>query len=394
MRILVVTNLYPNARQPHRASFNRQQFAALVAEHEVRIIAPIAWTSSVVAPVGADEGFVGGTARISDGMIIEHPHYYFSPKMLRGWYGQFYLRSIRENARRAMREFRPDVVLGSWAYPDGWAAVLLAREAGIPVAIKVHGSDLLTVGRGAARYRRTVEAITCANAVIAVGRRLGERAIEMGVRPERVHIVHNGIDAQVFHPGPREGARERLGIQAGGPLILFVGNLVPVKGLDVLLNALSRLTASGAPFQCVLVGDGPLGPRLRGQINSLGLSTKVRLVGSRPQSELADWYQAADLLVLPSRSEGIPNVLLEAAACKTPVVASDVGDVSEVCSASGLVPPGDAGALADRIRMFLSSPPLDSSPRFTPGTWRESAAKLAGVLDEIVQGAAQLGRAG
>src|SRR5262245_35687672 len=120
MRILAVTNLYPNPRQPHRASFTRHQFAALAAEHEVRVIAPIPWTASVMSPAGTDQGFVGGTARISEGMLIEHPHYYFSPKVLRAWYGQFYLSSIRECARRAMREFRPDVVLGSWAYPDGW----------------------------------------------------------------------------------------------------------------------------------------------------------------------------------------------------------------------------------------------------------------------------------
>jgi len=160
MRILAVTNLYPNPYQPHRAAFNRQQFRALAAEHEVRVIAPIAWTGEWSArrrhgmPRLADD-----RKRLSDGMVIHHPRYAFTPKAFRGWYGRFLVQSIRGCFCENGREVQPDIVLGCWAYPDGWAAVQLAREVNLPVVIKVHGSDLLTLDNHPARKKRTMEAL-------------------------------------------------------------------------------------------------------------------------------------------------------------------------------------------------------------------------------------------
>src|SRR4051812_6430434 len=142
MRILALTNLYPSPYHPMRAAFNRQQFRALARSHEMAVIAPIAWT---------DEWRMRRTGRAQlpdsrrlrrDDIEIEHPRYLFPPKVARGWYGHCFRRSVRPAFRRAVAELKPDVVLASWAYPDGWAAVRLAREAGLPVAIKVHGSDV------------------------------------------------------------------------------------------------------------------------------------------------------------------------------------------------------------------------------------------------------------
>ena len=392
MRVLIVTNLYPNSRQPHRATFNHRQFSALAQDHDVQIIAPIAWTGrwkastrlNVPVPAASDH-------RISDGIVIHHPCYLYTPRVLRGWYGHFLARSIRGCFRDAVRSFRPDVVLGSWAYPDGWAAVRLAREAGLPVAIKVHGSDLLTAHEhfgGSARQRRTVEALKGADAVITVSGHLRRRALAMGLDPSRVRVVYNGIDQERFSPAAREPARQRLGLEHADPLILFVGNLVPVKGLEVLMEALGSRERTGLRFRCVCVGSGPIKDELLRRVSALGIESRVSLIGPRPQDELPDWYRAADLVVLPSRSEGVPNVLLEAAACGTPCVATRVGGIPEVVHPSALVPPGDPVALADRIRTFLDPATRpEASPPFRPGSWRDSAGALATVLQGILPGA-------
>jgi glycosyltransferase involved in cell wall biosynthesis len=388
MRILALTNLYPNPYQPNRATFNRQQFAALAQGHEVRVIAPISWTDEWSARRHSRDDLMVNRQRVCDGMIVDHPRYLFTPKVLRGSYGRFVIRSVRTCFDTAVREFRPDAVLGCWAYPDGWAAVRLARQAGLPVIVKVHGSDLLTATKQRARLLRTQETLTSADAVVAVSQQLHDRAVLLGADPARVSVVYNGVDHRLFHPGPRPAARERLGVSNPEPLILFVGNLVPVKGIDVLLSALATVSARGVGFQCALVGEGPLKAELQRQIDVRGLTASVRLIGSRPLEELPHWYRAADLVVLPSRSEGVPNVLLEATACDTPFIATRVGGISEIAPADWLVPPDDAAALAERIGAFLQSPRQKSNP-FRAGTWADSARAMAVVLEGAIADARQ-----
>jgi glycosyltransferase involved in cell wall biosynthesis len=383
MRILALTNLYPNPYNPHRAAFNRLQFQAIASEHQMQVIAPIAWTgewSSLRA--GSPQMLNENRQRISDGMIIHHPSYVFTPKVLRGWYGKFFVESVRECFHDAVRTFRPDVVLGCWAYPDGWAAVQLAREAGLPVAIKVHGSDVLTIQDHPARLRHTFDALSSADAVIAVSQNLANQVMGMGVNAGRVHTVYNGIDRTAFCPGSKAEARHALGIDSTDPLILFVGNLVPVKGVDVLIDALSNLASTSQRFRAAIIGEGSLRAELRSRIQSRGLDGTVQLTGPRPQSELPQWYRAADLLVLPSWSEGVPNVMLEATACGLASIASRVGGIPEIADPQSLVPPGDPIALAHRIAEFLSSP-RSFSPYFSPSGWTESGRKLSAVLQSI-----------
>lgn len=385
MRILVLTNLYPNPYQPHLAAFNRLQFRALAAQHQVQVIAPIAWTGEWSARRGgAPLALSPDRTRISDGMVIHHPRYAFTPKVLRGLYGQFFVESVRECFQDAVRTSRPEAVLGCWAFPDGWAAVQLAREAGLPVAIKVHGSDVLGLADQPTRRRQTAQALKEADAVIAVSLDLGENVVALGADPSRVHTVYNGIDASVFSPGPGDAARRELGIEASDPLILFVGNLVAVKGLDVLVSALETLLREGVTFQAALVGDGPLKGELQERIDGLGLGSRVRLIGPRPQSQLPAWYRSASLLVLPSRSEGIPNVMLEAAACGTPCVASRVGGIPEIAIPDLLVAPGDPSELARKIRKVLGAPgTFRGTVARQPSSWSESARALSEVLQGI-----------
>jgi glycosyltransferase involved in cell wall biosynthesis len=383
MRILTVTNLYPNPFQPQRATFNRQQVRALAQGHEVAVVAPVPWTEELAARRVGGPPLPLGRQLVWDGVPVEYPRYLYTPGLLRGWYGRFYLWSVGRAFRRAVASFRPDLVYTTWAYPDGWAAVGLARGAGLPVVLKVHGSDVLQVDEYPARRRGTAEALRRADRVVAVSRDLARRVIDLGTDPAKVHVVYNGVDGQVFHPGDRGQARARLGLDPRRPLLLYVGNLVPVKGPDVLIEACAQLAAAGRDFDLHLIGRGSSREPLARQAAERGIPGRVRFHGVVAHDRLPDWFRAADLLVLPSRSEGVPNVLLEASACGTPFVATDVGGIPEVAdlSTSLLVPPGDPARLSGAIDQMLSDAPQQAAGKRVGRSHADAARELAAVFE-------------
>lgn len=361
MRILTLTNLYPNPFHPTRATFNRQEIRLLAARHPVAVIAPILWTDEWKARWKGAAPLPRGRRLTFDGITVDHPRYYYPPKVLRRWYGHCFRESVRAAFRRALAEFRPDLVFAPWAYPDGWAAIQLGHRAGLPVVIKVHGSDILRLSLHPQRSRGTVEALHQADGIVAVSRDLEERVVAMGADPGRVRVIYDGIDPERFHPGPQEAARARLSreLELRGPVLLYVGNLLPVKGLEVLIDALALLARQGTEFTGLMIGQGPLRSRLEDRLARRGLRDRVKLLGPRPHDQLPDWYRAADLFVLPSYSEGVPVVLLEAAACGTTFVASRVGGIPEIArlDSDRLVPAGDAAVLAEAIRAGLAGRP-------------------------------------
>jgi glycosyltransferase involved in cell wall biosynthesis len=368
MRILALTNLYPNPYQPGRATFNRQQLRWLAERHAVAAIAPVLWTDELAARARLGRRLGGDRRSTCDGIAVEHPCYVYPPKVMRGSYGHCFLWSVRAAFHRALAEFRPDLVFAPWAYPDGWAAVELGHRAGLPVVVKLHGSDIHGLAVHPRRLRGTREALLRADGIVSVSRDLAARAVGLGVEPGRVRVVYDGVDSRVFHPGPSADARDRLGLDRADPVVLFVGNLVPVKGLDVLIGACARLASWGVHFTCLLIGQGPLRRSLGRRIARLGLDDRVRLMGPYPHDRLGDWYRAADLFVLPSRSEGVPVVLLEAAACGKPFVASRTGGIPEVAhlTPSLLVEPGDPDALALALRDGLAGRFPPTSPPAAP----------------------------
>lgn len=176
-----------------------------------------------------------------------------------------------------------------------------------------------------------------------------------GAPPERVHVIRNGIDGSVFHPGsdgeraPRPDGRVRVG---------SVGRLVQVKGFDVLVEAVRRLDGT-LDAEYVVVGEGPERARLEEAARDL----PVRFAGElRDPRDVADFLRSLDVFVLPSRAEGLPNVVLEAAACGVPVVATEAPGLSDAAAGAVLVPPDDAGSLADALRRQAESP-VPASPR-------------------------------
>jgi glycosyltransferase involved in cell wall biosynthesis len=153
---------------------------------------------------------------------------------------------------------------------------------------------------------------------------------------------------------------------------------VPVKGFDILLDALARAPARAMPWHWHHIGEGSQQGELVGRVRDLGLEDRVTFLGRRSNAALVDWYRAADLLVLPSRSEGVPNVLMEAMACGLPFVASAVGGVPEIApDADWCVPPEDPDALSTAIAAALRGRPE------VPITVRDRASGLRTIIGAL-----------
>jgi glycosyltransferase involved in cell wall biosynthesis len=385
MRLLLLTNAYPSPFQPTRGVFNRELINALARNHQVRVLAPISWIEEWQA--GGTRALTADRRAVIDGISVEYPRYYYTPKILRGQYGWFMWHSVRRCVGRVMAEFKPQAVIGYWAHPDGEAAVRAARLVGVPAVVMVGGSDVLVLAQNRGRRRRIVRVLQAADAVVTVGQDLKEKLVPFGVDEGKVHVVHRGVDTERFAPGDRLEARHRLGLAANGSVILWVGRMVPVKGLDVLLGACRRLRDRAVAYHLYLVGDGPLRLKLQAQCASQGLTGNVSFAGLVSHDQLADWYRAADVAALPSRSEGVPNVLREAHACGTPFVASRVGGIPEIAAAGvdRLVPPDDAAALADALMQALNERQSLPAASFHNVSWSESAEALERLLRSLVE---------
>jgi teichuronic acid biosynthesis glycosyltransferase TuaC len=334
MHILVFTSLWPNSEQPNLGIFVKNRIAALaqIDGVDVRVVAPVPYfPKSFQSPIIPARW--RRMARIADremiaGIRTYHPRHLVTPKVGMAFYSRW-MASGAENLLRSLHAERPiSLIDAHYVYPDGHAAVLLGERLNIPVVITARGTDINLFSRMPLIRSMIRQTLKRADGVIAVSSALKQRMIELGIEAEKIAVIRNGIDHSIFYPRDQAEARRRLGLTSESQIIITVGALVPLKGIDRLIAAMKLL--SNENIKLYVIGDGPERAVLESQIAKFELTDRVFLPGSRPQQELAEWYSAADLFCLASSREGCPNVVIEAMACGTPVVAADVGGVHEL----------------------------------------------------------------
>jgi glycosyltransferase involved in cell wall biosynthesis len=358
LRILTVTTLFPNAVLPAHGIFveNRLRRVAESGQAALRVIAPVPWFP-FKAKVFGDYSAWARVPRFErrHGLTVTHPRYLVLPKLGMLLQPFFLYRALLSETRRLKKEgLEFDLIDAHYYYPDGVAAALLARRLGKPFTVTARGTDLNLVPRFSWPRAMIRWAAGSAAASIAVCQALKEVLVELGVPASQVHVLRNGVDLGLFRPLDRTELRSRMGLQ--GPVLLSVGHLVERKGHHLVLEALSRLPEG----TLLIVGDGPERARLVALAKKLQIEDRVRFLGAVPHERLPELYNVGDLLVLASSREGWANVLLEAMACGTPVVATRIWGTPEVVTedAAGLlVEERSAPAIAESIRTILAAPP-------------------------------------
>jgi teichuronic acid biosynthesis glycosyltransferase TuaC len=351
VQIAVATHFFPSSSQPHRGRPIYEITKALARLANVRVFCVDSAypRNKLLRP----RTFVSREAEPSytvPGVKVEYLSYPALPLVSRSLNGYNCGRSLVAR----VREFRPDVIIGYNVYPEGFGAAAAARDLGIPAVIGALGSDLL----GTHDYlveQLTARTIRNAPLVLTVSDQLRERAIRYGVEPEKCLTIHNGCDSGIFKPAPREAARIELDVCPGAELVVFIGRLVQLKGIRELLEAAAILRASRPRLRVVCVGEGPMEAEILRRASQPDLEGRVQVAGSTNPQEIARWLAAADVLCLPSHSEGCPNVVIEALSCGRPVVAADVGGIPELLDSwcGILVPPRDAPQLANGLARAL-----------------------------------------
>ena len=267
-------------------------------------------------------------------------------------------------ARVVGRRVGATVIHGHWVVPGGAIAAAAAGRR-LPLVISLHGSDVYVAERHAIAGAVARAAFHRAGWVTACSEDLRTRAHVLGASPDRSETVPYGVDARRFAPNPaaRAAVRERMGLTASDPVVFTAGRFVRKKGFEYLIDATALLAARWPALVCVIGGGGDLDEELKTRAAARGVIDRVRFVGVLGQDEVAEHLAAADVVVVPSvrdasgNVDGLPNVVMEALASGTPLVATTAGGIPAVVTdgATGLlVPERNSEALAAAVDRLLN----------------------------------------
>ncbi len=366
LKILTFSTLFPNAVQPAHGVFVENRLRHLIAggNVEAHVVAPVPWFPFKAGAFGHYADFAK-VPRIEQrhGLTIHHPRYPLIPKVGTNLAPICMYSFVKPFVAKLMRDgLEFDLIDSHYFYPDGVAAVRMARDFGKPVTITARGTDLNLLPQYPVPRRQIVWAATHAQGLITVCQALKDELIALDIPDDKIRVLRNGVDLEMFQPADRDSARETLGLT--GRTLLSVGLLIERKGHDLIVSALSRLPDT----TLLIAGDGPERASLEKLAADEGVTDRVRFLGRVEHASLRDVYGAVDALVLASSREGWANVLLEAMACGTPVVASNVWGTPEIVAdpvAGVLMANRTPNDLADAVEaLFTTLPDRDATRRY------------------------------
>jgi len=348
MRVLALSEFYPHEKNPHEGIFVRDQLLHLARHCDIRVMAPA--MRHVPLPryklLRAQESPAGDFPE--DILPVTRFPVWNLPKVAEYIAPGMHLRAVQKTI--AEKKFSPDLIHAFWAYRSGFVGAQLKQEFDCPLVITVEGSDVHTWLDEPRKRDKILFALQRADAIICVSRALANRVTAEGISPAKLHLIPNGADLSSFAHRPTALAGELRNRLSAVSLFLCVANFFPVKGQDVLIKAMAQLRQSSCT--AIFIGDGPERPRLEKLVEELQLTPRIFFAGKKPHAEVAEWMSAVDALVVPSRNEGGPVVVIEALACGLQVVGAAVGMIPEVIDSEDIglvVPPEDPAALASAL---------------------------------------------
>ncbi len=386
--LLTFTTLFPNAQMSSHGIFVEQRLRHLVNDGDVRskVVAPVPWF-----PVHSERfGRYARYARVPpfesrNGIDVYHPRYLSIPKVgMRVSPATLAAGSLSTVKRIMDAAYQFDVIDAHYFYPDGVAAVLLGAYVRKPVVITARGTDINLIPKFALPRRMIKWSAERAVRVVTVCQALKDSLVEMAIPEEKITVLRNGVDLNLFKPLDRGHCREKLRLQK--KTLLSVGLLIERKGHHIIIEALKALP----DVDLMIAGEGEQKSRLQDLALRCGVADRVRFLGAVPHGRLPEYYSAVDALVLASSREGWANVLLEAMACGTPVIATRVWGTPEVVQSSSagvLMEERSPGALVKAVNTLFDDYPDHSltrkyAERFS---WEDTTLGQKAMFNDIVK---------
>ena len=370
--LLFISTIFPNKLTGQHATYTLQSLQALKGFFDIDIINPLPWRLKITNRIAFNYTL--------DGLNIYHPTYWYPPRVLRSYYGIFYYLSIQSCVTKLIKIRRPDVIYSSWLYPDGWVACKIANLLKIPSIVRAIGTDANRLVVGSDLARKSVETVAYSKKVECVSESLRSKLLTVGADPSKLFVLYNGVNRDCFYKMDKISLRSALGYGADDVLIMFVGNLLQTKGLDELAESFKSLKNidkfKGAKL--IIAGTGAYETNFRNRLKSAGIINDTIFKGSCALPEVAKLMNVADVVCLPSYSEGLPNVILEALCCNAKIVATGVGGIPELAHRHQnlyLVPPRNSERLSSALATaILAKCTVD--PAEDIRTWSDYANKL------------------
>lgn len=380
LRVLSVSTLFPCPARANFGIFVGRQMAAIVNRGvELTMLNPLGippWPLSRREPYASLLG-VGPRSHFGE-IEVRHPRFTVFPIVGADSNPVRIARSVLPIARRLHAERPFDMVDAQFFFPDGPAAAAVASALGLPLSVKARGADIHFWGARPKARAQMLAAAEQAAGLLAVSQALREDMAALGMPADRITVHYTGLDHARFRPMDRATARAALPSlpSASTPLIATVGALIPRKGQRFIVEALPAL----AGVHLAIAGKGEDEGALRTLAQRLGVADRVHFLGQLPHNGLPPLYAGADVMVLPSASEGLANAWVEALACGTPIVIPDIGGAQEVVDrpAAGRIAGRSADAIVDAVAAILADPPspADTAASAARFSWERSAEAL------------------
>lgn len=249
---------------------------------------------------------------------------------------------------RIKRKYDFDLLDVHYVYPDGYAGMLLAKLLNKPFFVSARGSDINQFLDFKLIKSMIKKVLLNSNHIISVSNALKEKMKSIGASDNKISVISNGVDLELFRPLSKKSARSLLGIKQDDKVILSVGSLIPRKGHHIVIDSMPDILKKIPEAKFYIAGEGEMKESLEVNIKGLGLSSQVKLLGHIPNKELCLWYCACDVFCLASSREGWANVIMEALASGRPVVATNVWGAPEIITNS------DVGMLTERTSKSIS----------------------------------------
>ena len=349
LNVLALSYLFPNTAQPAYGIFVLNRLKAIHKYCDVNVIAPIQWYPFIHHVRGAMRG--PGVLRSTEieGLAVFHPRFVVIPRFMKWIDAITFWISARSVVKKQsmLQTFKYDLVDVHWTYPDIVAGYLLAKRRNKKFIVTIRGHEALYDNESSLRRWLVAYFLRKADFVITLSDELRDKVIGLGIAAEKSKTVLNGVDIQHFRPLNRDECRRQVGVPIDSKVMVSVGRVTEGKGHQDLVRIMPSLNKCGSVELYIIGGVNPeddFTHTLHKMIADLNLKN-VHLVDSVSHDQLPLWYSAADLFCLASKREGCPNVVLEALACGTPVVVTNVGSVSE------LIVPGENGALVELAQL-------------------------------------------